>query len=29
MKKEDMYNAVSGISPDVVDKADAYIATKK
>ena len=29
MKKEDMYNAVSGISPDIVDKADAYMATKK
>lgn len=29
MKKEDMYNAVSSISPDILDKVDAYMATKK
>lgn len=29
MKKEDMYNAVSGISSDILEKADAYMETRK
>lgn len=29
MKKEDMYNAVSSISPDILDQTDAYMTTKK
>lgn len=28
MKKEDMYNAVSGINPDILDRTDAYMAKK-
>lgn len=29
MKKEDMYNAVSSISSDILDQTDAYMATKR